>query len=317
VHDTAYEHGRLFFELYGSETCRTIVELGSQDVNGSLRDHCPPGVHYIGLDMVPGKGVDLVVDPGEPLPLRSETADAVVTSSAFEHDVCFWDTFLNLIRILRPGGLLYVNVPSNGGFHRHPLDCWRFYPDAGAALVQWAARRGFQMDLVESFIGRPKTERWADFVAVFRRAGGPPLVRKGRIADHVPCINIHDLGMTADAPLQAESADMPDMRLQTDLGRELAEFRVTTGEDLAAAAQREAMLSEEFAASRRMLSDELAASRSESDRLRQKLGEMQTHMGELEAKFADAREELSAMQNSASWRVTAGPRRLMLALRGR
>jgi SAM-dependent methyltransferase len=163
-----------------------VVELGSQDVNGSLREHCPEGVHYIGLDVIPAKGVDLIVDPSAPLPLATGTADAIVTSSAFEHDICFWDTFLELTRILRPGGLLYVNVPSNGDFHRYPLDCWRFYPDAGVALVRWAGRRGIEIELIESFIGLPKAERWADFVAVFRRAGGTPLASKGRISDHVP-----------------------------------------------------------------------------------------------------------------------------------
>ena len=193
VHDTAHEHGRLFFELYGSGAVRTVVELGSQDVNGSLREHCPEGVHYIGLDVMPAKGVDLVIDPGSSLPLTSSMADAVVTSSAFEHDICFWDTFLELTRILRPGGLLYVNVPSNGDFHRYPLDCWRFYPDAGVALVRWAGRRGIQIELIESFIGLPQAERWADFVAVFRKAGGTPLASKGRISDHVPAINVHRL----------------------------------------------------------------------------------------------------------------------------
>lgn len=191
MHDTAYEHGRLFFDLYCSDAVRTVVELGSQDVNGALRDHAPPWVHYVGLDVMPAKGVDLIVDPERPLPLATGCADVVVTSSAFEHDVCFWDTFLELIRILRPGGLLYVNAPSNGEFHRYPLDCWRFYPDAGVALVRWAARRGVQVELIESFIGQPKTERWADFVAVFRKAGGAPLGGRGRIADRVPAVNIH------------------------------------------------------------------------------------------------------------------------------
>jgi SAM-dependent methyltransferase len=178
VHDTAREHGRLFFQLYGSDTLRTVVELGSQDVNGTLREHCPLNVHYIGLDIMPAKGVDLVINPDLPLPLVSESVDAVVTSSAFEHDVCFWATFLELVRILRPGGLLYVNVPSNGAFHRYPLDCWRFYPDAGVALTRWAVRNGMALDLLESFIGIPQSEKWGDFVAVFRKAGGAPLVRQ-------------------------------------------------------------------------------------------------------------------------------------------
>jgi hypothetical protein len=70
------------------------ARLGSQDVNGSLREHCPESVHYIGLDVMPAKSVDIVIDPGGSLPLATDTADAIVSSSAFEHDVCFWDTFL-------------------------------------------------------------------------------------------------------------------------------------------------------------------------------------------------------------------------------
>ena len=64
MHLTAYEHGRLFFELYWRPEFTEVVELGSQNVNGSLRDHCPAGARYVGMDMAPGNGVDLVVTPG-------------------------------------------------------------------------------------------------------------------------------------------------------------------------------------------------------------------------------------------------------------
>ena len=151
MHDTAYEHGRWFFELYWSESFQTVVELGSQDVNGSLRDQCPTEALYIGVDVMPAKGVDLVVGPGDALPVASESVDVVVTSSALEHDICFWDTFLELVRILRPGGLLYINAPSNGPFHRCSLDCWRFYPDAGVALARWATRHHMSIELAEIF----------------------------------------------------------------------------------------------------------------------------------------------------------------------
>lgn len=156
MHNSAHEHGRLFFELYWSETFRNVVDLGSQDVNGSLRGCCPASARYIGLDAVAAKGVDIVVGYGETLPIASDSVDAVVSSSAFEHDACFWDTFLELVRILRPGGLLYINVPSNYAFHRYPLDCWRFYPDAGAALVQWANRRGCRVELINLLLLRQK-----------------------------------------------------------------------------------------------------------------------------------------------------------------
>ena len=104
MHPSAYEHGRLFFELYWRPEFAEVVELGSQNVNGSLRDHCPAGARYVGMDMAPGNGVDLVVTPGEPFPIADDSVDVAVTSSAFEHDACFWDTFLDLMRVLRPGG---------------------------------------------------------------------------------------------------------------------------------------------------------------------------------------------------------------------
>jgi hypothetical protein len=72
-----------------------------------------------------------------------------------------------MLRILRPSGLLYINAPSNGPYHRYPVDCWRFYPDSGLALQRWGNRNGFKVALLESFIGAKKIEPWNDFVAIF------------------------------------------------------------------------------------------------------------------------------------------------------
>ena len=309
MHDTAYNHGRLFFELYGCDVVQTVVELGSQDVNGSLRDHCPPGAFYIGLDLVPANGVDLVVSPAGPLPLASDIADAVLTSSAFEHDICFWDTFLELVRILRPGGLLYVNVPSNGGFHRHPLDCWRFYPDAGVALVRWAERRGHEIALVESFIGQPQDQQWADFVAVFRKAGGGVLSRRGRIADRVSATNIYDIGMRPGAELDAETETMPDMRTAASLRTNLSiseQRNESLSADVAAVLQRNAMLSDDLAAAR-----DLAAGLREAVRV----ADLRTK--QIAEDLAQAHWQLDGIRNSTSWRMTAGLRQVMRAVRGR
>lgn len=175
MHQSAMFYGKKFFETYCSGELATnfkIVEIGSQDVNGSLREVAPSGVEYIGLDFVNGRGVDVVINDPYQLPLAEATADIVVTSSCFEHSEFFWLVYLEAIRILKPGGLLYLNVPSNGFFHRWPVDCWRFYPDSGAALVRWAARNKLDTKLLESFIGKKSAGRiseggmWNDFVAV-------------------------------------------------------------------------------------------------------------------------------------------------------
>lgn len=191
MHDTAREHARLFFELYWQPGFTDVIELGSQDVNGSLREVCPVGARYVGVDTDPGKGVDVIVAAGDPLPYADASFDVAVTSSTFEHDVMFWESFLELLRVLRPGGLLYLNAPSNSTFHRYPLDCWRFYPDAGLALMRWALKKGLPVELMESFVAPPQTDTWCDFVAVFRRpmAGAAP--QRGRIADRTPAENVH------------------------------------------------------------------------------------------------------------------------------
>jgi SAM-dependent methyltransferase len=121
----------------------TIVDIGSQDVNGSLRSVAPPNNKYIGVDFVEAKGVDVVITDPYSLPFEDESVDAVVSSSCFEHSEFFWLLFNEALRILKPTGLLYINVPSNGQFHRYPVDCWRFYPDSGVALQNWGKRSGY------------------------------------------------------------------------------------------------------------------------------------------------------------------------------
>ncbi len=168
MHPTAMSNGTRFFDTYVAKmSAPTIVEIGSQNVNGSLREVCPAGAQYIGLDFVDGEGVDVVLSDPYRIPFDAETADAIVCSSCFEHSEMFWLVFLEALRILKPGGVFYLNVPSNGTFHRYPVDCWRFYPDSGHAMVTWARRNGFRPLLLESYTARQHADIWNDFVAVF------------------------------------------------------------------------------------------------------------------------------------------------------
>lgn len=168
MHPSAMDNGRLFFDTYLDANAPALVlDIGSQDINGSLRQLAPAGARYVGLDFATGNGVDVVLDDPYRLPFEDGVADAVVSSSCFEHIEMFWLMFNEVLRVLRPGGLFYLNAPSNGDFHRYPVDCWRFYPDAGDALVRWAVRSGHRPALLESFTAYQRLDIWNDFVAVF------------------------------------------------------------------------------------------------------------------------------------------------------
>ncbi len=169
MHPSAMSNCKIFFDTYKNNFDKTsavkVIEIGSQDVNGSLREVCPNNFEYIGLDFQKAKGVDIVLNDPYSLPLDNESVDIVLSSSYFEHSEMFWLVYSEIMRVLKPHGLFYLNVPSSGDFHRFPLDCWRFYPDSGKALITWDKRQGGNSALLESFtqIGG----KWQDFVSIF------------------------------------------------------------------------------------------------------------------------------------------------------
>lgn len=119
------------FETYWRAEFKNILDIGSRNVNGTLRDVRPEGCGYLCVDLGAGPGVDLVLSDPHQLPLAEQSFDMVVSTSCLEHDPMFWLTFLEMCRILRHGGYIYINGP----YHGYPYDHWRFYPDSGMALA--------------------------------------------------------------------------------------------------------------------------------------------------------------------------------------
>ncbi|WP_321817215.1 MULTISPECIES: hypothetical protein [unclassified Paraburkholderia] len=88
MHLTALKNAREFFDCYAPhivspDTQASIIEIGSQDVNGSPRSVCPQGVSYTGVDFVEGRGVDVVLQDPYVLPFDDASADVVLASSIF------------------------------------------------------------------------------------------------------------------------------------------------------------------------------------------------------------------------------------------
>jgi len=185
MHPTAMKNCESFFASYSrffEGKNISVVDIGSQDVNGSLKQVCPDDFSYTGVDFEKAKGVDIVLEDPYVLPFEDESVDIVLSSSCFEHSEMFWLSFLEILRILKPSGLFYLNAPSDGEVHRYPVDCWRFYPDSGQALVTWGKRNGFNPKLLENYtqIGG----RWNDYVAIFLKDSSNESKFNERILNH-------------------------------------------------------------------------------------------------------------------------------------
>src|SRR5207247_10898383 len=69
-----------------------IVDLGSQDIRGSYRAIFDrPPWRYVGVDIVPGKNVELVIrDPYNWRELKSNSVDVLISGQTFEQTEVFW-----------------------------------------------------------------------------------------------------------------------------------------------------------------------------------------------------------------------------------
>ena len=73
------------------------------------------------------------------LRLATDTYDVVICGQTFEHAEFFWLTMVEMVRVLKQGGLLCLIVPCNYGTHRCPVDCYRFNADSMVALARYVS----------------------------------------------------------------------------------------------------------------------------------------------------------------------------------
>jgi SAM-dependent methyltransferase len=95
-----------------AETQR-VLEIGSYDVNGTIRDIVGAVKEYIGVDLIDGPGVDLVAF-GHELEFKSESFDLTLSAECFEHDLHWANTFHNMIRLTKPNGIVAFTCASYG-----------------------------------------------------------------------------------------------------------------------------------------------------------------------------------------------------------
>jgi SAM-dependent methyltransferase len=114
-----------------------IYEFGSYQVQPpSLSDMRQffPGIHYIGCDARPGRGVDRIVDLHE-LDLKDDEVPTILCLETIEHVERPWIALDECFRVLKPGGFMLLTTVFAFPIHDHPADFWRFTPECIAKLL--------------------------------------------------------------------------------------------------------------------------------------------------------------------------------------
>lgn len=176
MHHSAYVNAEKFYHKYCEKNIenKKILDVGSYDVNGTMKPIFEKG-QYVGLDMEAGPNVD-IVGVSHDIPFEKDEFDIVISSSCFEHDDMFWISFQEMCRVLKPGGYMYVQAPSNGPYHGWPGDNWRFYIDSWKALEKWGKKLKFDIELVEHYIDDTTPHHpnegfrlWNDSIGIYRK----------------------------------------------------------------------------------------------------------------------------------------------------
>ena len=125
----------------------SVLELGSKDVNGSVReffDHCD----YTGIDKEPGEGVDIVVDARNTL--FKKNFNTIICFSLLEHEEDWKTVLSHNVQFLMESGRMFFSFGSEGNI-KH-MDVWKPVPHK--EFLAWAEFIG--LEVMDSFFEEEK-----------------------------------------------------------------------------------------------------------------------------------------------------------------
>lgn len=114
-----------------------VLEIGSLNINGSIRQYFNDAIEYIGIDLQKGDGVDRIMNAHNISKVwNSFTFNTVICLETLEHDLKPWITITTMRKVLKQGGILLVSTPTFGfPLHRFPKDYYRFGEDIYRDLI--------------------------------------------------------------------------------------------------------------------------------------------------------------------------------------
>lgn len=112
-----------------------MLDIGGRARSGRDRSQDYPCLDVTVLDIVEGDNVDVVGDAHELSKLfPADHFDFVMSVSVFEHLLIPWKVAIEINKVLKPGGLVFLHTHQSIGMHDLPWDFWRYSSDCWPAL---------------------------------------------------------------------------------------------------------------------------------------------------------------------------------------
>ena len=112
---------------------KEVLDIGSHDYNGNFSPivkNLKPS-KFIGIDIIPGPGVDIVCSGEEAVEKFGKNSfDVVVASELMEHARNWREVISNIKNVCKPNGIIFITTRSKGfRLHGYPHDYWRYELD--------------------------------------------------------------------------------------------------------------------------------------------------------------------------------------------
>jgi SAM-dependent methyltransferase len=116
-----------FLDIIKGGSVHQLLDIGGRARSGTLRASDFPDLNVDVLDILPDEGVNYVGDAHRASHvITGKTYDAIMSTSVFEHLIMPWKAAIEINRLLKPGGYVFIHTHQSIGMHDLPWDYFRF-----------------------------------------------------------------------------------------------------------------------------------------------------------------------------------------------
>lgn len=152
----------------GNKEGMRILEIGSREVKGT--SNARKGfskAEYIGFDFYPGNNVDIVGDAHKLSSYfkKEEKFDIIYSSACFEHFAMPWLVAIEIAKLLKFGGIVFVETHFSFSSHERP---WHFFQFSDMGLrTLFSNALGFEC--IEAGMSNPMVGRFSSLADEYLR----------------------------------------------------------------------------------------------------------------------------------------------------